>query len=55
MYVLQDVLRVGRLGVVVLYVPDTFVIYSMICTSSCNYSLCTPDDDGCGRHLNHVE
>jgi hypothetical protein len=26
----------------------------MTCTSGCNYSLCTPDD-GCGRHLKHVE
>jgi hypothetical protein len=26
----------------------------MTCTSSCNYSLCTPDD-GCGRHPKRVE
>jgi hypothetical protein len=26
----------------------------MICTSGCNYSLCTPDD-GCWRHPKHVE
>ena len=33
---------------------DTFVTYSMTCTSGCNCSLCTPDD-GCRRHPKHVE